>query len=315
MAYVSNAWKQTKRGGPKNDSPITAGVGKLPAQTVTNKSELKELGERMGWKVRPLTEKEIKGGMSGQELIWHETFSPSEVEKALSWSAIGKHNDDAKKQWAAKRIWEDRATPEETQAAINEVAKFTSTYPQFRGADVENRKKLLDYLKQRNETVTFQNLVTAFEALALEGSISLSPAAIAAGSETNISGQDLRRHHSFHLLLQPQRRASDVDRMSADDFKAAAQATHPELRDQRVSPIVAAKNAKAEATAQHFHQAAEHTNNASVVTLVDYPDQPHGVPPESEKFSFKAKVRSMSATELAERCQLDPAFKKSLDEM
>src|SRR5882757_7245250 len=104
MAYVSNAWKQTQRSKPKNDSPVSAGVGKLPSQTVTNKRELKELGERRGWKIRPLTENEIKGGMSGQELIWHETFSPAEVEKALSFSAIGKHNESAKKQWANKRM-------------------------------------------------------------------------------------------------------------------------------------------------------------------------------------------------------------------
>ena len=40
-----------------------------------------------------------------------------------------------------------------------------------------------------------------------------------------------------------------------------------------------------------------------------------GYPSESEKAWFKPKVRSMSATEFAERCQQDPAFKESLDEL
>lgn len=311
--YVANAHKQSKR-IPKNDSPATAGVGKLPAQTVTNRAELKALGERMGWKARPLTEKEIKGGMSGQELIWHETYSPAEVEKALS--SVDEYNREVRHRQSVKKLWDQdtQATPEEAAKIWQALQRFKQTYPQFIESNPANAAVLL-WLKDRNMEVTFPNLQEAFEDCAMNGTIHLNPSAIAAGSQTDVSGDDLKRHHNFHKLIQPQQRVSDVDRMSGDEFKTAAQNTHPELKDQRVPQIVAARSAKAEATAQHFTQAAEHTNKADVVTLVDYPDQPHGVPPESEKFSFKTKIRSMSATELAERCQLDPAFKKALDEM
>lgn len=101
--------------------------------------------------------------------------------------------------------------------------------------------------------------------------------------------------------------------MSADQFKVAAQIIHPELRDQRVSPIVAARSAKAEATAAHFQRAEEHTNKANVVTLVDYPDDQSGYPAAPTKYSFKKLLNSLSAKDYQERLQHDPAFAKAVN--
>src|SRR5258708_61773 len=103
--YVANAHKQTKHDKPKNDSPMSAGVGKLPSQTVTNKSELKVLGDRMGWKVRPLTAAEIRGGMSGQELIWHELMNADNYKAAFTAEGNQRSNKQNMVGWNAKRMW------------------------------------------------------------------------------------------------------------------------------------------------------------------------------------------------------------------
>ena len=80
-------------------------------------------------------------------------------------------------------------------------------------------------------------------------------------------------------------------------------------------PIIAARNEKAKQTQAYFAQAANARATGNVVNLVDYGEQTRGVPPEPEKYSFKQKIRSMSASEIAQRCQDDPAFKKALDEL
>ena len=97
---------------------------------------------------------------------------------------------------------------------------------------------------------------------------------------------------------------------SADDFLAQ----HPELIDRRTPPIIAARHQREQNTQAHFASASAATREGSVARLVDYGPQRHGVP-EPEKYSFKQKIRSMSASEIAQRCKDDPAFRKSLDEL
>jgi hypothetical protein len=310
--YVANGFKAGQRSKQQNDSPVSAGVGKLPGKTVTNKKELAELGERMGWKARPLTEKEIKGEMSGQELIWHETFSPAEVEKALSFAAIGKHSDDAKKQVATKRMWAGQATKEESDKAFAAGDRFASNYSQF-VRNTYNSEAMVLYMAENNLDATkVQSYIEAFDVLAPQGKLVLSPKAAGIGPEETLSGAALEQYPRLHLLCQPNKVLKPQDKLSADDwFKQ-----HPELHETRTPPIILQKQQVAAATAKHFEQAKSGTAEGQAVRFTDMGGRDYsGYPPESEKFSFKSKVRSMSATELAERCQLDPAFKKSLDEM
>ncbi len=98
---------------------------------------------------------------------------------------------------------------------------------------------------------------------------------------------------------------------SADEFLR----THPELLDRRTPSLIAARNAKAEQTQKYFAQAASAEAKGTVVNVVDYGEQRHGVPPEPDKYSFKQKIRSISASDLAQRCQDDPTFRKALDEL
>jgi hypothetical protein len=50
-----------------------------------------------------------------------------------------------------------------------------------------------------------------------------------------------------------------------------------------------------------------------VSSISDMGGRPQGFPKESEKYSFKMKLRSMSSNEIAERCANDPRFQAALD--
>jgi hypothetical protein len=309
MAYVSNAWKQTKRGGPKNDSPTTAGVGGKVPRVGVNKSDLEAQGIAHGWTVGPVTPEQVKA-MSSAALRWHEEFNNENLEKAFTSQTVDKYNKTVRVNQANKRMYEGGASPEESQAAFDAGDRFAQRYAQF-VRSVPNAKVIMEYMEEANlDARKVESYMEAFEHLAPLGKLALNPSAIGAGSETEI--YDVAKHRNYHLLMQAQRRPSEIDRMSADEFKAAAQKTHPDLRDKRVSPIVAAKNAKTEATAQHFQQAADHTNKANVVTVVDYPEnEPSGHQAHS-KFRFKQYVKTLSASEFQEKLG-DPTFVAALD--
>src|SRR5260370_36751684 len=129
--YVANAYKAGQRSKPQNDSPLSAGVGKLPSQTVTNKSELKVLGDPVGWTGRPLTAAEIRGGMSGQEQIWHELMSSENYKAAFTVEENQRNNKQNMIGWNAKRMWDRKATEEESQKAFAAGDRFASNYAQF----------------------------------------------------------------------------------------------------------------------------------------------------------------------------------------
>src|SRR5216683_5409264 len=301
--YVSNAYKAGQRSKPKNDSPMSAGVGKLPSQTVTNKSELKVLGDRMGWTVRPLTAAEIRGGMSGQELIWHETFNADNCKAAFTVEENKRNNKANMVGWNAKRMWEGRATEEESQKAFAAGDRFASNFSQF-VRSVANGEVMTSYMAEHNLDATqVQSYVEAFEVLAPQGKLVLSPKAAGIGLEDRLEGEAVRLYPRLYLLLQPNKVLKPEDKLSADDWFQL----HPELHDTRISPLITHRMDVAAATAAHFEQAKSGTAEGQAVRVVDMGGKDYsGYPPESEKFSFKAKVRSMSATELAERCQLDP---------
>ena len=310
MAYF-NQFEATTRFNGKKSTESTAGTAKVPRVGV-NRSDLEAQGEQQGWTVGPLTPGQVKE-MSSAALRWHEEFNKTNLDAALALPAIGKHNDEAVKQWANKRLWEDQtqATPEQAAAILQALEKFKQTYPQFIPSRSENQVVLL-WLKDRNMEVTFTNLVESFQANALAGKLWINPNAINAGSETEVSGQDLVRHHSFHLLLQPQKRMSEVDKLSAKQYFEAHKDV---LADKRVPPLVAIRQERANATTAHWNQIEASTSKSGSTTVIDFPQQQNGVPAEPDNFSFKRKIRSMSATEFAQRCNDDPAFKAAVEKL
>ena len=180
----------------QTEDSASAGAAKIPRVGV-NKSDLEAQGELYGWTARELTYTEVQE-MSSSELRWHEIYNATNLEKALALPGVAKERRDIDQKWAAKKIWDDKGSEAETQAAINEIAKFTSAYPQFIGSRMENRNALMGWLKERNMLVTYANLVQAFEANALEGRLYLNPSAIGAGSESEVTGT---AHHNFPMTI------------------------------------------------------------------------------------------------------------------
>src|SRR5438552_1623093 len=209
-----NAFESTHRfTKTAKDSSSTAGAAKVATVTARSKSELKELGERMGWTAGPRTIAEINS-MSSQQSLWEEHFNSEQYDRALALPGLAKERKEINAQWAAKSLWDDKTQPTPEQAAeiVNALERFKEIYPQFIPSRAENGI-ILTWLKERNLHVTFENLVESFEANALEGKVWLNPNAISAGSETEVSDQQLLQHHNFSKLIQPQKRISDVDRL------------------------------------------------------------------------------------------------------
>jgi hypothetical protein len=227
--YVANAHKQTKRSS-KDDSPTTAGVGKLPSQTITNKSELKVLGDRMGWTVRPLTENEIRGSMSAQESIWHETWNSDNYKAAFTVEENKRDNKANMAGWNNKRMWSGKATEDESQKAFAAGDRFASSYSQFIRSE-SNGLAIVEYMADHNLDATqVQSYIEAFDFLAPQGRLVLSPKAAGIGPEETLTGGALKLYPRLHLLTQPNRALKPEDKLSANEWFAQ----HAELHDTRV---------------------------------------------------------------------------------
>src|SRR5260370_17614392 len=157
-----------------------------------------------------------------------EKLDADNLEKGLATPAKAREGKDR----AIKKLWDNQtqATPEQAAEIWNALQRFRQAYPQFLPR-AENEIVLL-WLKERNMLVTFENLVQAFEANALEGRLYLNPTAIGARIESEVIGPALTSHHNFPLLIQPQRRMSETDRLRAQEFYNE----HKELHPTQVSP-------------------------------------------------------------------------------
>ena len=263
-------------------------------------------------------------------------------------------NEINSEAWESKRIFENRATQGDIDAGLEQVALFTARYPQFVGSVFENRQALMEWLKQNNRTVKFANLVAAFEALVLEGRVIVSPAAIGAGTEQQVSGFALRKHPNLHLLLKPgptekEREQREIGKLSADDYKkqlknsntsnpwrsreieqvgATFQSFHPEWipsddnktkllewidKGKTGFSIQALEAAYKDLRSRGELELSDAVEVGQITLMANYGAPSRGVPPEPEKYSFKKLVRNMSASELAQRCSDDPAFRASLN--
>lgn len=296
----------------KDDSPATAGAGgKLPRVGV-NKSDLEAQGAQNGWTVGPVTPEQVKA-MSSAALRWHEQFNAENLDKALTTeqNRAAKQKDQAADTVRKKWLKQAPVTDDEQKQMRDVATQFLRLYPQFIESEA-NVDAVWNYMQEQNlDPTELSSPVAAFESLAQAGKVSLNPSAISAGPERSVSGRELTSHHSFHLLLQPQRRTSDVDKLSADQFKAA----HPELHDTRMPFIVSVRKEREANTTAHKTVTQEVTSSSGSTKVVDYPQEQHGVPPQPEKVSFRKKVNSMTADQIQQECAINPAFRKSLDEM
>src|SRR6266851_4004418 len=124
--------KRLKKSKPLNEG-ATGGAAKTPRVGV-NKSDLEAQGEQSGWTVHPLTMLEINQ-MSSAELKWHEEFNRQALDDLFNIEANKRNNQAVKKTMDARRMWQGKATEEESAAhcaaAHKAGTEFANRYPGF----------------------------------------------------------------------------------------------------------------------------------------------------------------------------------------
>jgi hypothetical protein len=276
-----------------------------------SKSELMELGRRMGWdSTRELSVAYLRD-CSATEYEFHEALNPNfagAFERASNKEADTRNQRywDVRKKWTGQTPISD----DERQRMKDVAQQFERLYPQYIKSEA-NSKVLWFHLRETNADPTkLADVIRAYEGLAMAGTIALNPSAISAGPESCISGTQLTTHRHFHLLLQSHRRPTTEESMSSKEFYEQHQELHPgapyliRVRDQQLADTQKAKKLAEQATVR-----------AGSTSITDYGQKQHGVPPQPDKTSFRIKLRSMSAAEILQRCNDDPAFKKALDEL
>jgi hypothetical protein len=202
-------------------------------------------------------------------------FHKDNFERAFERDANARHNAENMIIWNVRRMWGGKAAPEKTEKARTVGDQFATRFPQFERS-LSNAEKMVEYMESHDlDGTQLPGYITAFHALTETGELTLAPA------------------------------------QSAEEYLAQ----HAELHDNRIPPVIAARHQREQNTEARFAKSASATNQGSVTRVVDYGQQKHGVPPESEKYSFRMKVRSMSANELARRCADDPAFRAASDNL
>src|SRR5258708_30877363 len=213
------------------DSPATAGAAKVATVTARSKSELKEWGERMNLVPRKLTMADIRS-MSSQELLWHESENSENYKAAFAVEENKKSNKTNMAGWNSKRMWSGKATEDESQKAYAAGDRFASNFSQF-VRSMDNAHAITSYMEENNLDATqVQSYVEAFEVLAPQGKLVLSPKAAGIGTEETLTGETLKTYPRLHLLLQPNKVLKPEDKLSAAQWFAE----HPELRDAKLSP-------------------------------------------------------------------------------
>ena len=240
-----------------------------------SKGELKALGERKGWAAREISMREIRQQMSAEEVLWHEAFNKDNFEQAFEHDANARHNREAMGVWDIRRQWREGVTAEESRRAQEAGAEFARRFPTFEQT-IDNAHAIVRFMEENDlDPAEIASYITAYRELTDQVKLTVAPIE------------------------------------SADDYLR----NHPELHERRTPPIIAARNAKAEATQEYFAQAASARAKGNVVNVVDYGPQTHGVPPRPDKVSFRRLVASLSASELAKRISEDSQFRESLNRL
>ncbi len=197
--------------------------------------ELEYIGQRYGFKARALSALDV-AQMSADELDWHDKFNTDALKAAIAEPETKAAAEREQIEKETARILDGGATPADVAAILKVANKFSKTYPQFIEC-TENTSAIVDRLKKNRLLLTFENFVSAFESLAIEGKLILDPSKIGAGTETSVTGYQLKRHLNLPELLKPapseaEKERRRVAKLSADQFKKET----PELQNNELSP-------------------------------------------------------------------------------
>lgn len=276
-----------------------------------SRGELQALGERNKFHDRELSAHEV-AQLSADEYLWFSTFFPERLEHALQTASNQRHNKVEMKKVEAQQFWNrywgtgNQAAPDEATQVMAEIQRFTARYPQFLTNKAEN-SCVLEYLKDNDLPVTYQNLVRAFEACVLSGRAVVSPARIGAGTEEEVTGDVLTQHRNVRVLMSAQSRPDDV---SADEFYRQHKELHPGMPHK-----IRERQAQRQATQQSFEQARAATVHAGATSFTDYPERDRIGYGDHTRYSFRKLLDTLDAESYKRRLIEDKAFAAAVDKL
>jgi hypothetical protein len=214
--------------------------------------------------------------MTADETAWHQRFNSDNWKKAFEEEQRRRERRNHIANERIKLMYEGHSTAEEDEAAIRAAGAFAARTPDF-VRNLSNAKIMAEFMQQNGlDGTELSSYRTAFQTLKEQGKLELA---------------------------KPE---------SADEYYEKHKDV---LQDKRVPPIIEARQRQERNTDALTAATSAATARGTVVNVVDYGPQTHGVPPEPDKYSFKQKIRSMSASQIQQRCQDDPAFRKALDNL
>jgi hypothetical protein len=238
----------------------------------------KQCGEQQGWDPNRELSYREIEEMSANEAAFHQQFNPN-WKRAFELEENRRHNRTHMKFWDVRRMWKGEVTEEEDRKAREAGAEFAARYPHFERTLV-NAQAMVRFMEENELDATkVESYISAFRALLENGTLTVAPVE------------------------------------SADEFLR----NHPELTTtEAVPPIIQLKQAKAQATEDHFLNArkATTTARAGATSFTDYPQEQHGVPPYSdiEKVSFRNLLQNLTADDFQKRLQ-EPEFRAAVDRL
>jgi hypothetical protein len=225
----------------KHIPPKTKGIMKMSS----SKEELEyyiqkhQLTDPETLKKRPLTRQEVLA-METQVYEWHLLHNEDNLNAALEEPKRKTATEKRGKKLEADLMWGNlQKNPydpiEELRLSLyrNEQDKFLADHPQV-VPGLQNAESFARFFISRSLEPGYDSCVLALQELGSQGSLTLNPSAIGAGSETEISGEDLQRHPNLDKLLEkytpktPEQIERDrLDGLSADQYYKEAKILHP----------------------------------------------------------------------------------------
>lgn len=274
---IFNAWAATNP-RLKKQAHREAKITKPPVSPVSvTKEELKSMAAQAGWEIRELTHDDVQR-MSSSELRFHESFNRDSLDRAFELEQNKRLNREHNAVWDIRAKWEGRklVTPGEAEEYRRAGATFAERHPTFERTE-KNALAICRFMADHDlDPKLVSSYVEAFNALVETGQMKLAPV------------------------------------LSSDEYLAANADT---LVDKRTPPLIEARRQREQNTAAHFAKSAAATSEGGVTRVVDFPHEPHGVPPQPDKVSFRKRVQAMSADDIRRECEINPAFREALDSL
>jgi hypothetical protein len=217
----------------------------------------------------------------------------------------------------ALRIFNGIYTEREEADARQACSEVRQKHPILR--IVKYQLMLLGEVASRKQFVTVPNLEAAYQSLRAEG-------AFEEPIEPVQSAEQYRKEHSEDW---PAPEVPPLISQRIEKFLATFKSANPQYI---LSPKNSAKmmdgilksgstislpliQAVYEDLSARGELELNNTQTGAVVTVTDLGGRSQGFPKESEKYSLKMKIRSMTADQIAQRCADDPAFERALNNL